>query len=288
MRKKMPGNIIMEKYLKIGEMAELGHVSTQTLRLYANNHLLEPEYLDPETGYRYYRMEQCAVLDLINALKSCEMKLSEIKALFSMTESDAMADTIHAQAEKLDGQLYQLSVSRRNLGRIEKNLRLLNALPPFGVPYFEYMEERTMDVQKTPYDFFSQGISGYEKMIRHMQDYMYQNHLPPSYFINVGTIVGREDFEQMRLRSDKAFVFTDSLYPARETLQVLPQGLYMSIVADRVEQEEEYAGILRREIDRQNMKVNGDYICEVLSQFPFRDSGKLYFKLQAAVKRVHA
>ena len=39
--------------LKIGEMAELNHVSTQTLRLYAKNRLLEPEYLDPETGYRY-------------------------------------------------------------------------------------------------------------------------------------------------------------------------------------------------------------------------------------------
>ena len=72
----------MDKYLKIGEFAELGHVSTQALRLYANSHLLEPEYLDPETGYRYYRMEQCAVLDLINALKSCQMKLGEIRELF--------------------------------------------------------------------------------------------------------------------------------------------------------------------------------------------------------------
>ena len=35
--------------LKIGEMAELSHVSTQTLRLYAKNKLLEPEYMDPET-----------------------------------------------------------------------------------------------------------------------------------------------------------------------------------------------------------------------------------------------
>lgn len=275
----------MERYLKIGEMAELGHVSTQTLRLYANNHLLEPEYLDPETGYRYYRMEQCAVLDMINALKSCEMKLSEIRDLFAVTDTDAMADTIHAQAEKLNTQIYQLSVSRRNLDRIERNLRLLNALPPFGVPYFEYMEERVMDIQKTPFDFFSEGVSGYEKMIRYMQNYMYEYHLPPSYFINIGTIVSREDFEAMRFRSDTAFVFADSLYPARDTLRIMPQGLYMSIVSDQVEQEEAYAKILRGEIERQGMKVNGDYICEVLSRFPFRDAGKMYFKIQAAVMR---
>ena len=275
----------MDKYLRIGEFAELGHVSTQVIRLYANSHLLEPEYLDPETGYRYYRMEQCAVLDLINALKSCQMKLGEIRELFDITDTDTIADAIHAQAEKLDAQIYSLSVSRHNLDRIERNLRLLNALPPFGVPYFEYMEERTMDVQKTPFDFFAEGISGYEKMIRHMQNYMYDYDLPPSYFINIGTIIPKEDFEQLHFRSDLAFVFTDSLYPIKDSLRVLPQGLYMSIVADQVEQEEEYAKILHREINRRGMIVNGDYICEVLSQFPFRESGKLYFKIQAAVKR---
>ena len=42
--------------LKIGEMAELNHVSTQTLRLYSKNKLLEPQYMDPETGYRYYTL----------------------------------------------------------------------------------------------------------------------------------------------------------------------------------------------------------------------------------------
>ncbi len=275
----------MKEYLKIGEMAELNHISTQALRLYANNHLLEPEYLDPVTGYRYYTLEQCARLDFIHALKSCEMKLSDIRDLFSVSDADKLADSLHAQYEKLSDQIYQLSVSRNNLQRIEKNLRLLDSLPPFGIPYFEYMEERQIDVQKTPFDFFSQGVQGYEKMIRHMQNYMFDNHLPPSYFVNIGTVIKKEDFERLRFRSDLAFVFTDPLYPAVETLHTLPQGLYMSVVSDQVEQEEDYVKILRNENDRQNMRVSGDYICEVLSQFPFRDSGKLYFKIQVPVSR---
>ena len=45
------GDNMRNSLLKIGEMAELSHVSTQTLRLYAKNKLLEPEYMDPETGY---------------------------------------------------------------------------------------------------------------------------------------------------------------------------------------------------------------------------------------------
>ena len=46
--------------LKIGEMAELNHISTQTLRLYSKNKLLEPQYMDAETGYRYYTWDRYA------------------------------------------------------------------------------------------------------------------------------------------------------------------------------------------------------------------------------------
>lgn len=162
---------------------------------------------------------------------------------------------------------------------------MLNSLPPFGIPYFEYMEQRQIDVQKTPFDFFSQGLSGYEKMVRHMQNYMYDNHLPPSYFVNIGTMIRKEDYEQMRFRSDSAFIFTDSLYPAVDTARILPRGLYMSIVADQVDLEENYAKTLRSEIEKQNMQVSGDYLCEVLSQYPFTDSGRLYFKIQVPVRR---
>ena len=74
--------------LKIGEMAELNHVSTQTLRLYAKNKLLEPEYLDPKTGYRYYTLEQCAKLDLIRALKSCRLSLEQIAEILSLSSKN--------------------------------------------------------------------------------------------------------------------------------------------------------------------------------------------------------
>ena len=74
-----------DSLFKIGEMAQMNHVSTQTLRLYARNKLLEPEYLDPETGYRYYTLDQCAKLDLIRALKSCRLSLDRIKEIFELS-----------------------------------------------------------------------------------------------------------------------------------------------------------------------------------------------------------
>ena len=55
---------MQENLLKIGEMAALNHISTQALRLYAKNKLLEPEYLDENTGYRYYTVAQLSLIHI--------------------------------------------------------------------------------------------------------------------------------------------------------------------------------------------------------------------------------
>ena len=118
----------MEKYFKIGEMAALNHVSTQTLRLYAKNKLLEPEYQDEQTGYRYYTLEQCAKLDLIHALKSCRLSLAEIKRIFSISSSDELMKILKMQKKRLEQDIYDLTVSRNNLYKVQKNMNILKEL----------------------------------------------------------------------------------------------------------------------------------------------------------------
>lgn len=271
--------------LKIGEMAELNHVSTQTLRLYAKNKLLEPEYLDENTGYRYYTLEQCAKLDLIHALKSCRLSLEQIRDIFSLVSEETLLEVIENQSRVLQNEIYHLSVSRNNLLRIEKNLKTLNSLPPLGNIFFEYIPERKIDIQDTQYDLFAQGYIGYEKMLRHMQNYLHQNDLPPSYFINVGTIMDKKHFVQGNYCSHKAFIFVDELYPQRESVQILPANMYIAIVSDDTTLESEYAHKLFQEIQKQCMVPCGDYICEVLSQFPWQNAKHIIYKIQIPVKK---
>ena len=115
-----------DSLLKIGEMAKLNHVSTQTLRLYAKNRLLEPEYLDPETGYRYYTLEQCAKLDLIRALKSCRLSLEQIAQILSLSSEELLMQALEEQTGALTEEILSLSVSRNNLCRVQKSLQTLN------------------------------------------------------------------------------------------------------------------------------------------------------------------
>ena len=276
---------MQQNLLKIGEMAALNHISTQALRLYAKNKLLEPEYLDENTGYRYYTVAQCAKLDLIQALKSCRLSLEQIKEIFLLSSETDLMEVLSSQIGTLSNEIYNLTVSRNNLMRIEKNLKVLHSLPPFGHVYFEYIAERKIDVQETQYDFFAQGYAGYEKMLRHMQNYLHQNKLPPSYFINVGTIMDQDHFLKGDYRSHKAFIFVDDLYPQRESLQTIPANMYISIVSNDTALETAYARKLYQEIQKQNMIPCGDYICEVLFQFPKENTDQIIYKIQIPVNK---
>lgn len=272
--------------LKIGEMAEMNHVSTQTLRLYAKNRLLEPEYLDPETGYRYYTLEQCAKLDLIRALKSCRLSLDQIAEILSLSSEELLMQALEEQTGVLTDEIYSLSVSRNNLCRVQKNLQILNTLPPFGQVFFEAVPERKIDVQETGFDFFELGHEGYEKMLRHMQNYLHENQLPPSYFINVGTIMEKESFMNGTYSSHSAFIFVDDLYPEKDSIRILPQNTCMSIASDDIAMESAYARHLYDEMKRNGMMPCGDYLCEVLTQFPVHQAKQLIYKIQVPVQRL--
>ena len=63
---------------QIGDVARLFHISVGSLSYYEQAGLLKPQYVDPDTGYRYYSSEQFEVLNTIRYLRAIDMPLAEI------------------------------------------------------------------------------------------------------------------------------------------------------------------------------------------------------------------
>src|SRR5260370_6926437 len=64
--------------LKIRDFARLAGVSMTTLRYYDEIGLLKPISVDPETGYRFYTMDQLPHLHRILAFKELGLGLTQI------------------------------------------------------------------------------------------------------------------------------------------------------------------------------------------------------------------
>ena len=61
----------------------------------------------------------------------------------------------------------------------------------------------------------------------------------------------------------------------------------MSVASDSIALESAYAKHLHEEIKRNGMMPCGDYLCEVLTQFPVHQANRLIYKIQVPVQRTN-
>lgn len=85
--------------MKIGEFAKMCGTKISVLRHYDREKLLEPQYIDKFSGYRYYSSEQILVFYKINALKKAGFSLQEIREVISGVKSEKEIEAIFRQKE---------------------------------------------------------------------------------------------------------------------------------------------------------------------------------------------
>jgi DNA-binding transcriptional MerR regulator len=91
--------------LTIGEFATLTQLSVRTLRRYHQAGLLEPEAVDPFSGYRYYAAEQIPSAQVIHRLRELDMPLAEVQAILATEDPQRRADLIAGHLQRLEGEL---------------------------------------------------------------------------------------------------------------------------------------------------------------------------------------
>ncbi|MYL71572.1 MerR family transcriptional regulator [Halobacillus litoralis] len=69
----------MKDRFRVGEVAKLFQLSPSTLRYYDEIGLFQPKYVDADTSYRYYTIEQFVVLDTIIFLKKNGFSIKDIQ-----------------------------------------------------------------------------------------------------------------------------------------------------------------------------------------------------------------
>ena len=73
----------MKAYLSITQLGKIKHITTETLRHYDRIGLFTPGYIDSDTRYRYYSLDQIEQIDTILELRDMGMSLG----LFSSSSS---------------------------------------------------------------------------------------------------------------------------------------------------------------------------------------------------------
>jgi Predicted transcriptional regulators len=135
----------INRKLSISEMAQIHDISRQTLIYYDKIGLFQPDFVDKETGYRYYSTMQIPLLREICFLRSIGMPLDEIQQHNQINNSTTTITLLKSQNEKIKKKIAELQFQQQ---QIEKRVKIYQDTNNYAhdqyKPYIESFPERRM------------------------------------------------------------------------------------------------------------------------------------------------
>jgi DNA-binding transcriptional MerR regulator len=127
----MVGEDGIDELLPIGHFARLSGLSVHTLRHYDDVGLLEPDYVDPETGYRRYGRAQVERARLIRALRCTDLPVEEVRTVLADPSGDVARRTLTRHRDRLS-RLHSQVAAR--ITEVDRFLEQGVTMPPLTAP----------------------------------------------------------------------------------------------------------------------------------------------------------
>ena len=109
----------------IGRFSRRSGISVGQLRHYHDVGLLQPAYVDPESGYRYYAAGQAEAAEVIGTLRSIDMPVREIQRLLADPSDANVRELLARHRARLEDRLAHVANRLESIERIVKEGKLM-------------------------------------------------------------------------------------------------------------------------------------------------------------------
>ena len=166
--------------LPIGRFAQLTGLTVRAVRHYGELGLLQPAYVDPETGYRYFAPEQVAEAEAIRRLRFLELALDEIRKILEAGDPSFTRERLvrhRAKMAELAATTEQILATLQRI--IDGEERLVPGTPDIRTEV-EIKEVRSQDVliirERVPQEKLSEVIPA---AFNEIAAYLHEHGLEP-------------------------------------------------------------------------------------------------------------
>ena len=135
-----------DRYLSLGRFAQAAGLSRKALRLYDQLDILMPDYVDPESGYRYYSPDQLERARFIRLLRAMEMPLSDVRRVLVATSSAEATQIVIESRKAFEMKTEEV---RRATHRVLAYLRMEDESMPVDISVETYPVRQAVSIKKT-------------------------------------------------------------------------------------------------------------------------------------------
>lgn len=216
----------MEKHelFQIGDVAKMFHLSVGSLRHYEKAGLLQPEYIDKETGYRYYSTRQFECLNTIRYLRVLDMPLPQIADFLKNKDIDKIREMLCQQRETVIRKQKDLQIIER---KIDNRLRQLEDALSSEFNVVNLIQTEARRIAWIRNNLCINSYLDLETSIRQLEE---QQQDAVAFLGKVGVGITKENLLQKQYgRYDMVFLILDEEDSYHGTVAELPKETCVSI-----------------------------------------------------------
>lgn len=266
-------DLIKEDKLSIGQMAKLNHTSPSTLRFYEKLGLLQPAYINPETGYRYYDVTQSVVVRAIQYSTNLDISMKELLEIAEVRDIRMLESLYQKKITEVEAAIEQLTQKEHTLHKAVQYLEHYRNLPPAGTFTLEYLPTEYVYARPARKNYFQEDFRTYVYAILDIAEQLEQDQIVSRYQYFTGFTLSLENYLKGDFRAHMEGVYVDAAYAGHPHVKKEEGQLCACLYIRGFSQLSEALLALQNGCRQHNCRESGAVICRLmgtLSQADFR------------------
>lgn len=260
--------------LLIGQMAKLNHTTLATLRHYDKMGILSPVYVNPETGYRYYDVQQCLVFHMIQHHKALNMSLKEIKEILRRNDYDFLEQIYKKKLDEVNQALAEFEFRKEELERMMKGADHFCHRPPNGFIQMGFITAEYVYEKKAVRNYVLEDIGSVIYDASSIEGQLIKSGFTEGYLNFPFVTLSLDDIKHQRYRTEKLGIIVQGKNRKIAGVEQLPSSTSVFVYFEDFSKLCIYTEQIIAFCHAHNYTPAGDMICRLMGVLHLDDFKK--------------
>lgn len=260
--------------LLIGQMAKLNHTTLATLRHYDKVGILSPVYVNPETGYRYYDVQQCLVFHMIQHHKALNMSLKEIKEILRRNDYDFLEQIYKKKLDEVNQALAEFEFRKEELERMMKGADHFCHRPPNGFIQMGFITAEYVYEKKAVRNYVLEDIGSVIYDASSIEGQLIKGGFTEGYLNFPFVTLSLDDIKHQRYRTEKLGIIVQGKNREIAGVEQLPSSTSVFVYFEDFSKLCIYTEQIIAFCHAHNYTPAGDMICRLMGVLHLDDFKK--------------
>lgn len=260
--------------LLIGQMAKLNHTTLATLRHYDKVGILSPVYVNPETGYHYYDVQQCLVFHMIQHHKALNMSLKEIKEILRRNDYDFLEQIYKKKLDEVNQALAEFEFRKEELERMMKGADHFCHRPPNGFIQMGFITAEYVYEKKAVRNYVLEDIGSVIYDASSIEGQLIKSGFTEGYLNFPFVTLSLDDIKHQRYRTEKLGIIVQGKNREIAGVEQLPSSTSVFVYFEDFSKLCIYTEQIIAFCHAHNYTPAGDMICRLMGVLHLDDFKK--------------